>query len=130
ADGRRLATLEDPRTISVWDVETGGRLLGPLRDFNRAPYVFGPPEAQGRIAQPHLTPDGGTLVLGVPSSGTLAAWDVTSGQALFQAKRFSGNLHDLAVSEDGASLLAVSSNTTARLFATRTGVPLGPPLVH
>jgi serine/threonine protein kinase/WD40 repeat protein len=130
ANGRRLATLEDPRTISVWEVETGRRLLGPLRDFNRAPYVFGPPEAQGRIAQPHLTPDGRTLVLGVPSSGTLAAWDVTSGQDLFQTKRFSGNLHDLAISEDGASMLAVSSNTTARLFTTRDGVPLGPPLVH
>src|SRR5438445_10852124 len=36
----------------------------------------------------------------------------------------------MAVSEDGRSILAVSSNTTARLYATRTCAPLGPPLVH
>jgi WD40 repeat protein len=111
-------------------VETGRRILGPLRDFNRFPHVFGPPESRGQIAQPHLTPDGQTLVLGVPGSGILAAWDVPSGTALYQVKKYSGNLHDLAVSEDGGSMLAVSSNTTARLYDTRTCAPLGPSLVH
>jgi hypothetical protein len=45
-------------------------------------------------------------------------------------KRYSSNLHDLAVSADGTSILAVSSNTTARLYDTRTAAPLGPSLVH
>jgi WD40 repeat protein len=130
ADGKRLATLDDPRTISVWEVESGRRLLGPLRNFTRFPHVFGPLQNQGQIAQPRLTPDGQTLILGVPSSGILAAWDVDSGEALYQMKKYSGNLHDLAVSEDGRSVLAVSSNTTARLYDTRTCLPLGPSLVH
>jgi WD40 repeat protein len=125
-----MATLDDARTVSVWDVETGRRMLGPLRDFTRFPHVFGPPESRGQIAQPHLTPDGQTLVLGVPGSGTLAAWDVATGEALYQVKKYSGYLHDLAVSEDGRSMLAVSSNTTARLYDTRTCAPLGPSLVH
>ncbi len=130
ADGKRVATLDDPRTISVWEVATGQRLLGPLRDFNRSPHVFGPPESQGRIAHPRLTPDGQTLVLGISSSGILAAWDVASGKALYQLKKYSGYLHELAVSADGSSMLAVSSNTIARLYDTRTGAPLGPALVH
>jgi WD40 repeat protein len=130
ADGRRIATLDDPRTISVWDVETGQRVLGPLRNFNRHPHVFGPPESHGQVAHPRLTPDGQTVVFGIPGGGVLAAWDVASGQALYEAKKYSGNLHDIAVSEDGRSILAVSSNTTARLYDTRTGAPLGPSLVH
>jgi serine/threonine protein kinase/WD40 repeat protein len=130
ADGERIATLDDPRTVSVWDAATGRRVLGPLRGFDRYPHVFGPPESHGRIAQPRLTPDGRTLVVGVPSSGVLAAWDVDSGEVLYQAKKYSGHLHDLAVSEDGSCMLAVSSNTTARLYDTRTCAPLGPSLVH
>jgi WD40 repeat protein len=130
AEGTRLATLDDPRTASVWDVATGQRLLGPLRNFNRYPHVFGPPEGHGQIAHPRLTPNGQTLVLGIPSSGVLAAWDVASGEALYQVKKYSGNLHDLAVSADGRSILAVSSNTTARLYDVRTCAPLGPSLVH
>jgi WD40 repeat protein len=130
ADGRRLATLDDPRTVSVWDVETGRRVLGPLRDVIQLPHLFGPPESHGQISHPRLTPDGQTLIFGVPSSGLLAAWDVASGQALYQVKRYSGNLHDIAVSDDGRSILAVSSNTTARLYDARTGEPLGPSLVH
>jgi WD40 repeat protein len=129
-DGKRLATLDDPRTVSVWDVGTGRRLLGPLRNFNGHPHVFGPPEGHGRIAHPRLTPNGQTFVFGVPSAGTLVAWDVASGRCLYQAKTYSGNLHDLAVSGDGRSILAVSSNTTARLYETRTCTPLGPSLVH
>jgi WD40 repeat protein len=111
-------------------VETGQRVLGPLRNLSRFPHVFGPPESHGRIAHPSLTPDGQTLVLGIPSSGVLAAWDVVSGKALYQVKRYSGNLPDLAVSADGTSILAVSSNTTARLYDTRTAAPLGPSLVR
>jgi WD40 repeat protein len=130
ADGKRIATLDDPRTISVWDGDTGQRVLGPLGDFKRHPHVFGPPELHGKITHPRLTPDGKTLVFGVPSSGVLAAWDVVSGKALYQLKKYSGNLHDLAISADGACLLAVSSDTTARLYDTRTCTPLGPSLVH
>jgi WD40 repeat protein len=132
ADGKRLATLDDPRTVSVWDVQQGRLLLGPLRasKFNSFPPIFGSPEERDRIAQPHLTPDGQVLVLGVPSSGILAAWDITSGRALYQLKRYSGYLFDLAISEDGRSMLAVSSDNKARLYETRTGLPLGPSLVH
>jgi WD40 repeat protein len=130
ASGKRLATLDNPRAVSVWEVETGRRILGPLQNLGRHPQVFGPPESHGQISQPRLTPDGQTLVFGIPSSGILAAWDVASGKELYQLRKYSGNLHDLAVSADGAGVLAVSSNTTARLFDTRTGAPLGPALVH
>jgi WD40 repeat protein len=130
ADGKRMATLDDPFTISVWDGETGKRVLGPLRNFNRFAHVFGPPKSHGQIAHPRLTPDGQVLLFGIPSGGILAAWDVASGGVLYQAKNYSGNLHDIAVSEDGGSILVVSSNTTARLFDARKGTPLGPSLVH
>jgi WD40 repeat protein len=130
ADGKRIATLDDPRTISVWDGDTGQRVLGPLQNFKRHPHVFGPPELHGKITHPRLTPDGKTLVFGVPGSGILTAWDIPSGKALYELKKYSGNLHDLAVSADGKGLLAVSSNTTARLYDTRTCSPLGPSLVH
>jgi WD40 repeat protein len=129
-DGGRVATLDDPRTVSVWEVETGQRLLGPLRGFQRLPHVFGSPERHGQVTQPCLTPDGQTLFFGIPGGGILAAWDVTTGKALYQEKKYSGNLHDLAVGADGRSILAVSSNTTARLYEARSGLPLGPPLVH
>jgi WD40 repeat protein/tRNA A-37 threonylcarbamoyl transferase component Bud32 len=130
ADGRRVATLDDPRTLSVWDAETARRVFGPWRASDGLPHVFGPPERRGQITQPRLSADGRTLFFGVPSGGILAAWDLVSGEALYQVKKYSGNLHDIAVSEDGRCLLAVSSNTTARLYDARTGAPLGPPLAH
>jgi WD40 repeat protein len=114
----------------VWDAETGRRILGPLQNVDHHPHVFGPPEGRGKLTHPRLTPDGRTLVLGVPSSGVLAGWDVESGGSLYQEKTYSGNLHDIAVSEDGRRILAVSSNTTARLYDARTCAPLGPPLIH
>jgi WD40 repeat protein len=130
ADGKRIATLDDPRTLSVWDAETGQRVLGPLKHFHRHPHTFGPPERHGLVTHPRLTPDGQTLVFAIPSSGILSAWDVASGEALYQLKKYSGNLHDITVSEDGGSILAVSSNTSARLYDTRSGAPSGPSLVH
>jgi eukaryotic-like serine/threonine-protein kinase len=130
ADGKRLATLDDPHTVSVWDVETGQRLLGPLSHFDKLPHIFGPPESHGRISHPRLTPDGKTLVFGVPGGGILAAWDVATGTPLYQLKRYSGNLNHLAMSEAGASILACSSDSMARLYATKTCAALGPPLVH
>ena len=58
---------------------------------------------------PRLTPDGRTLLFGIPSGGFLAAWDVDTSKVLFQEKKYSGNLHDLAVSADGKRIAAVGA---------------------
>jgi WD40 repeat protein len=130
ADGKRLATLDDPYSISVWDTETGQRLRGPYRITRGYPHVFGPPKDHGKIAHPRLTPDGRILIFGIPSGGLLTAWEIESGKQLYKAKKYSGNLHELAISEDGLNLLVASSDTTARLFDLHSGAPLGPPLAH
>jgi WD40 repeat protein len=101
-----------------------------LRDFAKYSRVFGPPENHGQIAHPRLTPDGQTLIFGIPSGGILAAVDVESGAVLYHAKKYSGNLYDIVVGQDGSLVLTASSDSTARLFDTRTGAVRGPTLVH
>jgi WD40 repeat protein len=130
-DGGRLISLDDPRTFTVRDIDRRPVVVfGPIHDPNRFPLRFGPPTNHGKLGQPRLTPDGRTALVGIDSSGAVAAWDVDSGKELFQSRLYSGYLYDLDISDDGTSFLIASSDTIARLYRTRDGQPLGPPLRH
>ena len=124
--GRFAALLEAPNpdpvwgaisatTFAVWDLDVGKRLLGPI-DIKAYKVVISP---NGRKAAASLL------------STEMVLWDLRSGQRIplvgYQA---AGGVNRSVFSEDGKSLLFHSSDTTARVWHTDTGLPVSPPLRH
>src|SRR5262249_60540719 len=64
------------RVVTVWDVEGGRPLLGPLSDWDTGPQRFGEPALYRQISKAALSPDGTRLVLASDATGTLGVWDV------------------------------------------------------
>jgi eukaryotic-like serine/threonine-protein kinase len=126
-DGARLAVWDDERTVSVWDLVAGRRVLGPVKLADPGPRIFGPPESHGHITGLVLSADGKWLTAATDSSGALTVWEVDTGRlAHHTAKRFQGFIQGFAFSTDGESILVWASDNNARVYRTRSGEPIGP----
>lgn len=110
ADGKRLATWEDPRIVRVWDLETG-RPLGS---------VYHHPELLRAVA---LSPDGQTLACG-GEFGHLWMWDLRTGAAT--VTQDPGAFASMDFDESGK--LLVTSSDLVRVRDGRSGAVLGAPL--
>jgi WD40 repeat protein/serine/threonine protein kinase len=132
ADGRRLLTVEPGprRVVTVWNVESGRPLLGPLREWNPGPQRYGKPGLLGQISQAALSPDGTRLVLASDAAGMLGLWDVDAGKELARTQAYHGEVYQITFSADGQRYLTNASDGVARLWQTATGAPAGPPLRH
>jgi WD40 repeat protein len=93
ADGKRLASAGDDRTVKVWDAETGKELC-TCRGHTAG--VLG-------VA---FTPDGRQVISG-GADGTVRLWGAATGKELRTLKAHRGWVRGLAVSADGL-LLATS----------------------
>jgi WD40 repeat protein len=126
-DGARIAVWEDERTVCVWDLIAGRRLLGPTRLDDPGPRIFGPPETNGHVTALGLSADGRWLAAATDSAGALTVWDLDRGAIVHHTpKRFQGLVQGFAFSADGAYILLWASDNNARVYRTRTGEPVGP----
>jgi eukaryotic-like serine/threonine-protein kinase len=126
-DGSRVATWDDERTVSVWDLLSGRRVFGPTRLDDPGPRIFGPPESDGHVTGLILSADGRWLGAATDSSGALTVWEVNTGRvANHTPKRFQGIAQGFAFSADGERILFWASDNKARVYQTQTGAPIGP----
>ena len=135
--GRRLMTVESGasksaagRVVTVWDVESGRAVVGPIRDWDSGPQHFGERELLGQITQAALSPDGRRLVLGSDATGMLGIRDVDTGKELARTPGYHGVLYSINFSADGRSFATNASDAVARVWDASTGEPLGPRLLH
>ena len=127
-DGTRVAVWDDKKTVSVWDLATGRRVLGPTRNDNPGELIFGPKESEGTVTGLALSSDGSRLAVGTDSSGTLAVWDVNTGRVIHNHRRFRGYVQGFGFSGDGERILLWASDNTARVYGAARGEPVGPAL--
>jgi WD40 repeat protein len=127
-DGIRLAVWDDRKTVSVWDLSKGQRVFGPLRNDSPGPLIFGPKEAEGNVTGLILSSDGSRLAMATDSSGTLAVWDINTGQKLHHNRRCRGFVQGFSFAASGDRILLWASDNIARVYDSATGVPVGPAL--
>ena len=127
---RGPANLPAARTITVWDVESGRVLVGPVSTWNSGPQRFEVPELHNKISQAALSPDGTRLILASDASGVLGVRDVDSQGELARRDGFRGMLYGIEFSSDGKQFLTHASDTVARLWQTDSLEPAGPRLIH
>jgi eukaryotic-like serine/threonine-protein kinase len=125
-DGTRIVSLDDEKTLSVWDLTAGRRVFGPARHPDPGPQVFEQPSRAGWVSDAVLSPDGRRLAVGIETTGTLTVWDVETGEIVHHNRRFRGYLRKVQFSDEGRRVLLASSDGTARMYDADTGIPLGP----
>ncbi|MDP8956979.1 MAG: hypothetical protein M3N24_08485, partial [Actinomycetota bacterium] len=110
-DGTRFGTTGRDGTATVWETDTGKRLLtmrghrGVVNDL-----AFSP---SGR----HVATAG--------SDGTVRIWDASSGQQTQVFVEHSGAVWGSAFSRDGKSLATIGEDATVRIWDLETGLPGG-----
>lgn len=100
-DGRILATLENERTIVLWDIEHGRR----LREIEGATSI-------GALA---LSPDGSVVAWG-GLSRSIRFWTVKSGERLADMDAGCTSVLCLAFSPDGLNLIAGTEDKSVKLY--------------
>jgi len=127
-DGTRVATWDDSKAISVWDLNSGKRLFGPWRNENPGPLIFGPKDVEGQLSGLILSSDGKRLAVATDSAGTLSVLDVDSGRMMHHNRRYRGYVQGFGFSADGRRVLLWASDNTARVYNTESGNAVGPAL--
>ncbi len=108
-DGRRLATVERDRGITLWDVAT----RKAVRTWSAATGTW---EGDTRAA---LNPEGTLLACGCVE-GPVRLWDVAGGQEIAQLKGHEKCSFDVAFHPDGSLLASAGQDGTVRLWDVAT----------
>ena len=104
ADGQRLATTCDDRSVCVWDSASGALQLGPLRGANWLAEVVG------------FSPDGHWLIAGY-QDGSLQRWDARTGAPLGGAiAGHAQSVSSIAFSRDGSRFITGGSGPPLRVW--------------
>jgi WD40 repeat protein len=138
-DGKRLATSNVAGVVSLWEVDTGRRLLEPFI----VPSAPGEPLSrkvpQKRPNGPPVTKltaidlsENGEHLAAAAINWPTGVWitDVAADTTVNAPSPTRAILSSLAMSPDGKYVLTASSDTTARVWESSTGSPAGPPLHH
>ena len=107
ADGSRVVTNTDHRTIHIWDVASGRPVI--------APVVHDAEPSAGAIDEK------GTRIAVALVDGTLRIWDVATGRLLAGPLQNGKSTIRLAFSPDGRWLAAGNSEGVAKLWDAGTG---------
>lgn len=107
ADGTRFGTTGRDGTATVWETDTGKRLL-TLRGH------------RGVVNDLAFSPTGRHLAT-AGSDGTVRIWDASSGQQTQVSAAHAGAVWGAAFSPDGESLATNSQDATVRIWDLETG---------
>jgi WD40 repeat protein len=138
-DGKRLAVADVAGVVSLWEVDTGTRLLGPFV----VPSTAGEPLSR-KVPQkrpqgpPVIKPtaialsENGEYLAAASINWPAGVWitNVGAGTTVHAPSTTKAILSSLEISADGKYVLTASSDTTARVWESPTGNPAGPPLHH
>ena len=105
ADGQRLVSVSQERTLQVWEVRGGREILttGP-RQASRAAF----------------SPDGTIACVGADAASA-GMCDASTGERRVLFSGHTSNVRAIAVSADGARAVTASEDRTARVWDTKTG---------
>ena len=117
ADGSRFATTGEDGTATVWEMDTGARLL-TLRGH------------EGEVNGIAFSPDG-SLLATTGSDRTARLWDSASGRQVHVMRGHRDVVRGIAFSPDGSLLATSSKDGTVRIWDVAAGVQhlvlTGPP---
>jgi WD40 repeat protein/Tfp pilus assembly protein PilF len=114
-DSKRLVTAGTDRTVRVWEVATGKRLISPIQH-----------SAAVRFAE--FSPDGKRLV--TAGGDQAQVWDAATGERITPPLKHSGIVYRAAFSPDGRHIVTGSADRTSRVWDAATGAPVTPFLKH
>jgi WD40 repeat protein len=122
-DGSRLATAGDDGTVRMWDTATGQELLAMVgtgeEPASNTAFAF------GGVVDVVFSSDG-TYLATAAADGTARVWDATTGESLLTLANDIGLLSDVAISPDGAHLIAASWETgMAKVWDISTALETG-----
>jgi WD40 repeat protein len=107
ADGRRVVSASEGRTLNVWDSGVRG-LLATLEGH------------AGPVNACAVTADG-WRVISASEDGTLKIWDLDRGRALATLKVHAGPVTACAVTADGRRVVSASADGTLKLWDLDSG---------
>jgi WD40 repeat protein len=120
ADGTRLASGHDDRTVQIWQTRSG-RPEGP------------PITTREPIRELHFSPDGTRLAIATYSrggEGIVEMRNAVSGEAIGQPLRHHDEVMAFEFSRDGSALATACNDHSARIWNAGTGEPVSPWLPH
>jgi eukaryotic-like serine/threonine-protein kinase len=116
-DGRSILA-SDENTARLWDTDTRGPILQPMRHSRSVTCLA-------------YSPDGKTILTG-SADNTARLWDARTGEPIGQPMTHSDAVNAVAFSPDGRTILTGGGRleSTARLWDAATGRAIGKPITH
>ncbi|CAE7155733.1 unnamed protein product [Rhizoctonia solani] len=109
ADGTRLVSGSDDKTIHIWDAERGTTIMGPLKGHT------------GFVRSTAFSPNGAQIV-SCSDDGTIRFWDARSGGMIGEPyKGHTSAVHSAAFSPCGTYVVSGGADNIVRLWDVRTG---------
>ncbi|KAF8703068.1 WD domain, G-beta repeat, partial [Rhizoctonia solani] len=112
-DGKRMVSAVEDGTISVWDVSTGRRILGPVKKH------------QDLVYSATFSPDGTTIASGSDDCTIYISNAYTGDTLVGPLKGHTEIVCSLSFSPDGSYLASASDDHTIRIWNPITGAQVG-----
>lgn len=101
-DDQRIVLCQTHGSFSVWDVQSGDRVVGPITTGGEC-YCY------------RLSPDGQKLAV-ASNDGRVSLWSTATGEQHRLHITHGGTLNDVTFSSDGTLMVTSSDNHTAKLW--------------
>jgi WD40 repeat protein/serine/threonine protein kinase len=116
-DGKTMASVDDYKTISLWDLTSGERRSSFFSETQNSSIR----SFSSGFEAAAFSPDGGSVALGCPNN-TVALFDAESGTPKMFLRGHTAPIRCIAYSEDGQTIASGSDDTSVILWDVTTGL--------